>query len=174
MYSVTLVWCVQGDYKKGGGEAPTLVYELACDADLWVFHCNFSAPGSNNDLNVHQSQHHCKFICRIIIIIIIQVLDASPLLDAIGLGHTLASFSISEHKYIQPYLLVDGIYPKWTWVHMFLCVWVRVVWPRLFLDALLGHSAILSIRLKSISHLNKKLAGKTSSEHFWRFSASGT
>lgn len=114
MCSVTLICCVQGDYKKGGKEMPTLVYELACDADLWIFHFNFSAPGSNNDLNVHQSQHHCKFICRIIIIIIIQVLDSSPLLDAIGLGHTLASFSISEHKYIQPYLLVDGIYPKWA------------------------------------------------------------
>ena len=42
----------QGDFKKGGTERPTVVYEIACDADLFIFHCNFAAPGANNDINV--------------------------------------------------------------------------------------------------------------------------
>jgi hypothetical protein len=42
----------QGDFKKGSLESPTIVYECACDADLFIFHCNFAAPGSNNDINV--------------------------------------------------------------------------------------------------------------------------
>ena len=42
----------QGDFKKGGKERPTVVYEVACDADLFIFHCNFAAPGANNDINV--------------------------------------------------------------------------------------------------------------------------
>jgi hypothetical protein len=42
----------QGDFKRGDLEHPTIVYECACDADLFIFHCSFAAPGSSSDINV--------------------------------------------------------------------------------------------------------------------------
>lgn len=42
----------QGDFKRGDLEHPTIVYECACDADMYIFHCNFAAPGANSDINV--------------------------------------------------------------------------------------------------------------------------
>jgi hypothetical protein len=44
----------------------------------------------------------------------LQVLDASPLLDAIACGRTRARFQLGSNQYYQPYLLVDGIYPDWA------------------------------------------------------------
>lgn len=44
----------------------------------------------------------------------IQVVDASPILESIALGNTMSNFVIESNSYFQPYLLVDGIYPKYT------------------------------------------------------------
>ena len=78
---------MQGEYKKGGQEAPTVVYECACDADLHIWHCNFALPGACNDINV---------------------LDISPLLDRIGGGKTMANYRIESTDYHQPYILVSA------------------------------------------------------------------
>lgn len=43
---------LQGEYKKGSKEMPTVVYECACDYQLRIWHCNFALPGACNDLNV--------------------------------------------------------------------------------------------------------------------------
>jgi hypothetical protein len=43
-----------------------------------------------------------------------QVLDASPILENIALGKTMSNFVVESNTYFQPYLLVDGIYPKYT------------------------------------------------------------
>ena len=84
---------LHGEYKKGSKEMPTVVYECACDYQLRIWHCNFALPGSCNDLNV---------------------LDVSPLVCRIANGKTIADFSVDGTLFQQPYLLVDGIYPKWT------------------------------------------------------------
>ena len=78
---------LHGEYKKGTQEHPTVVYECACDADLRIWHCNFALPGACNDINV---------------------LDASPLLDSIGLGDTLLKFRVEGNAYQQPNLLVSA------------------------------------------------------------------
>lgn len=84
---------LQGDFKKGNLEKPTISYEAACDSDLFIWHCFFALPGSCNDINV---------------------LDASPLIFSIASGRTMSEFSVVDTCYYQPYLLVDGIYPEWT------------------------------------------------------------
>ena len=84
---------LQGEYKKGSKENPTVVYECACDYQLRIWHCNFALPGACNDLNV---------------------LDISPLVCQIANGKTIADFEVDTSVFHQPYLLVDGIYPKWT------------------------------------------------------------
>jgi hypothetical protein len=102
----------QGDFKKGWGPGPpTIVYECACDADLFIFHCNFAAPGANNDINVRFlifQDMFCSYQA------FIQVLDASPILENVALGKTMSTFEVESNTYFQPYLLVDGIYPKYT------------------------------------------------------------
>lgn len=101
---------LQGDFKKGSLNKPSVSYEAACDSDLFIWHCFFALPGSCNDLNV---------------------LDTSPLLVSIASGSTVFEFSVANNLYFQPYvlkinygmhaqvifaryLLVDGIYPDWT------------------------------------------------------------
>ena len=78
---------MQGEYKKGSQDFPTVVYECACDADLHIWHCNFALPGACNDINV---------------------LDISPLLDRIGSGKTLSEFRVESTVYQQPYILVSA------------------------------------------------------------------
>jgi hypothetical protein len=84
---------LQGEYKKGSKEKPTVVYECACDYQLRIWHCNFALPGASNDLNV---------------------LDISPLVCQIANGNTITEFRVDGTLFDQPYLLVDGIYSKWT------------------------------------------------------------
>ncbi len=44
----------------------------------------------------------------------INVLDISPLVCQIANGKTITEFRVDTSLFYQPYLLVDGIYPKWT------------------------------------------------------------
>jgi len=71
----------QGEYKKGSKERTTIVYEGACDADLYMWHCHFALPGACNDINV---------------------LDMSPLLSTIALGNTMAKFVLGDQVHHQP------------------------------------------------------------------------
>jgi hypothetical protein len=75
---------LQGQFKKGSKERPTVVYEAACDSDLTIWHCNFALPGASNDLNV---------------------LDVSPLLSNIAMGNAMSSFTVGGVTYHQPYAL---------------------------------------------------------------------
>jgi hypothetical protein len=103
----------QGDFKRGDLEHPTIVYECACDADLFIFHCNFAAPGANSDINVCCSFDFVTIFVNSLLAFF-QVLDSSPILESIALGKTMSTFVIESNSYFQPYLLVDGIYPKFT------------------------------------------------------------
>jgi hypothetical protein len=102
---------LQGEFKKGSKERPTVVFECACDSDLFIWHCFFALPGACSDINV---------------------LDVSPLLFSIASGKTMTEFHLNGSLLCQPYvvhlyclcctmpycrvsyLLVDGIYPEWT------------------------------------------------------------
>ena len=74
---------LHGEYRRGDKDHPTVVYEGACDSDLFIWHCYFALPGSCNDLNV---------------------LDTSPLLFAIASGSTMFDYSVLGHFYNQPYV----------------------------------------------------------------------
>ena len=37
---------LQGEFKKGSKERPTVVYEGACDSDLYLWHVHFALPGA--------------------------------------------------------------------------------------------------------------------------------
>jgi ribosomal protein L37AE/L43A len=74
---------LHGEYRRGDKDHPTVVYEGACDSDLFIWHCYFALPGSCNDLNV---------------------LDTSPLLFAIASGSTMFEYSVLGHFYNQPYV----------------------------------------------------------------------
>lgn len=74
---------LQGEFKKGSKERPTVVYECACDSDLFIWHCFFALPGACSDINV---------------------LDVSPLLFSIASGKTMAEFSVDGSVLNQPYV----------------------------------------------------------------------
>ena len=90
----------QGSY-NGKEKKPSIVLESVCDFNLWVWHCFFGSGGSFNDLSV---------------------LDASNLLEMM-LDGTLARleresgtvpYKIAEEEFDKLFLLVDGIYPKYS------------------------------------------------------------
>ena len=74
---------LQGEFKKGSKERTTVVYECACDSDLFIWHCFFALPGACSDINV---------------------LDVSPLLFSIASGKTMAEFSVNGCLLHQPYV----------------------------------------------------------------------
>jgi hypothetical protein len=65
-----------------------------CDYRLWNWHAFFGIPDGNNDLNV---------------------LDKIPLVRNLLTGHANGvGFWVNGNWYDKYYLLVDGIYPKWS------------------------------------------------------------
>ena len=82
-----------GQY-KGKEKKPTVVLEAWASQDLWIWHCNFGAAGSNNDLNI---------------------LDQSPVFQSIMQGSApKIQFTLNGRQYYMSYLLADGIYPEWA------------------------------------------------------------
>ena len=75
---------MQGEFKKGSKERPTVVFECACDSDLFIWHCFFALPGACSDINV---------------------LDVSPLLFSIASGKTMTEFHINGSLMYQPYVV---------------------------------------------------------------------
>lgn len=79
---------LQGEFKKGSKERPTVVYEGACDSDLFIWHCFFALPGASNDLNV---------------------LELSPLMYEIASGNTRVPYSLQETSFDQPYVKTHAV-----------------------------------------------------------------
>ena len=88
----------KGSY-KGKEKRSTIVLEAACDYHLWFWHAAYGYAGTLNDINI---------------------LNMSPLMDRIldgtfqELEKDLVPFKIGDEEFKRLYMLVDGIYPKWT------------------------------------------------------------
>ena len=71
----------------------SLILEAVVDSDLRIIHHYFGMPGGANDLNV---------------------LHGSPLLNLIEQDqYPNYEYSLGGETFTQPYILVDGIYPRW-------------------------------------------------------------
>lgn len=78
----------------GKEKAPTIVLEAVASQDLWIWHCFFGVPGSNNDLTVLSSSTLFK-----------QLRDGeSPRVE----------YTINGNSYNMGYYLTDGIYPQYA------------------------------------------------------------
>ncbi|CAM6091188.1 unnamed protein product [Calypogeia fissa] len=83
----------QGQFTDKDGNK-SIVLEAIADQELWIWHAFLGLPGGNNDLNV---------------------LDRSPLVnDILHRQYDSFSYVINGREYKRAYLLVDGIYPKWS------------------------------------------------------------
>ncbi|WVZ49627.1 hypothetical protein U9M48_000967 [Paspalum notatum var. saurae] len=83
----------KGQYIGHQGE-PTIILEAVAGPDRWIWHCNFGAPGSLNDINV---------------------LHRSPLFDDLISGNAPnIEFTVNGNTYHMGYYLTDGIYPEWA------------------------------------------------------------
>jgi hypothetical protein len=95
---MTLEWknCPSGwaGYYKGRGKKPSIILEAVADDQLYCWHAFFGMPGSNNEINV---------------------LDSSTLRSAWVAGQYPPQFEFVVNRVIHnlPYLLVDGIYPRY-------------------------------------------------------------
>ena len=80
---------------QGKEKKPTIVLEAIADAELWIWHACFGAPGSLNDINV---------------------MDSSPTIGSILAGTFPPRFPYVIHGRFRslPYYLADGIYPNWS------------------------------------------------------------
>jgi hypothetical protein len=88
---------------KGKQSGPTIVLEAVADYNLWFWHASYGYAGAMNDLNI---------------------LNMSPLLEGLTNGSFKAvetesgvcPFHIGEssHPFQRMFLLVDGIYPKYS------------------------------------------------------------
>ena len=90
----------QGSY-KGKGPKPSIVMEAICDYHLFFWHVSYGYAGTLNDLNI---------------------LNLSPLLGRLVDGSFVelekeagvVPYNISEEEFDKCFLLVDGIYPKYS------------------------------------------------------------
>jgi hypothetical protein len=90
----------QGSY-KGKGSKPSIVMEAICGYHLFFWHVSYGYAGTLNDLNI---------------------LNLSPLLGRLVDGSFVelekesgvVPYNISEEEFDKCFLLVDGIYPKYS------------------------------------------------------------
>ena len=83
----------QGQF-VGKEEESTVVLEVICSYNLWIWHAFFGMPGSHNNINV---------------------MEHSPLFAEIVEGrYPDVSFHVNGHEYYLPYFLTDGIYPDFA------------------------------------------------------------
>ena len=91
----------QGSFKGKGKQPPSMILEATCDYHLWFWHAAYGLPGSLNDTNV---------------------LNASPLLEMFVNGKmenlenmaAVVPFQINGEKFDKTFVLVDGIYPRYS------------------------------------------------------------
>ncbi|WVZ60467.1 hypothetical protein U9M48_010484 [Paspalum notatum var. saurae] len=82
-----------GQY-RGHAHEPTMILEAVAGPDRWIWHCNFGALGSMNDINV---------------------LHRSSLFDDILTGNApTVEYTVNGNTYNMDYYLGDGIYPNWA------------------------------------------------------------
>ena len=90
----------QGSF-KGKEKKSTIVLEAIADHHMWFWHLSYGYAGTLNDLNI---------------------LDLSPFLESLVNGKFATAesvagvvpFHIGEEKFQKLFLLVDGIYPKYS------------------------------------------------------------
>ena len=88
----------KGQYKKGKAK-PSIVLEGMCDYHLYFWHASFGYAGTLNDVNI---------------------LNLSPLTDMFLNGEMqeledeVTPFDIGGEEFKQLFILVDGIYPKYS------------------------------------------------------------
>ena len=93
-----ILWhgCPRGDSAafKDRDNNISIILESLVDADLMFTHHYFGQPGSVNDINV---------------------LHGSPLLTLFEFGkYPQYDYTLAGESFEYPYILVDGIYPKWA------------------------------------------------------------
>nr|XP_043623588.1 uncharacterized protein LOC122595311 [Erigeron canadensis] len=92
----------QGQYTRGDKGCPTIMLEAVVSYDLWIWHANFGAAGSNNDINVLNQSNSFREINE----------DTTPDI----------SFTVNGTEYKKAYYLADGISPEWSmFVKSFSC-----------------------------------------------------
>ena len=79
---------------KGKENKPTVVLEAVAGHDLWIWHANFGAPGTLNDITILQGSKLFR--------------DARE-----GNGPS-TRFTVNGHTYKRGYYLVVGIYPRYS------------------------------------------------------------
>lgn len=90
----------QGSF-KGKEKACSIVLEAICDYNLWLWHFSYGYAGTLNDKNI---------------------LQLSPLLESLANGEfkdlealaTIIPFLVGEEEFNNLFILVDGIYPKYS------------------------------------------------------------
>jgi hypothetical protein len=89
----------QGSFKSGAKKKPSIVLEAVADHNLWFWHASYGYAGTLNDINI---------------------INLSPLKEAFldgsleDLEKESVPFKIGEDEFHKIYLLVDGIYPKFS------------------------------------------------------------
>ena len=133
---------LQGEFKKGSKERPTVVYECACDSDLFIWHCFFALPGACSDINV---------------------LDVSPLLFSIASGKTMTEFRLNGCLLYQPYVV--HLYCHAT--QCLIVVLVTFLWTVFIRSghAFWGPLVNQKQQAKDTTLICKRLEGKTSNVH---------
>ena len=82
-----------GSHRDRSGNI-SLILEALVDSDLRILHHYFGMPGGSNDLNV---------------------LHGSPLINSYEDDHyPKYTYTLSNQTFEEPYILVDGIYPKYN------------------------------------------------------------
>lgn len=88
----------QGSY-KGAKSKPSIVLEAISDHHLWFWHCSYGYAGTLNDINIF---------------------NLSPLLERFMDGtfqdieSAVTPFEIAGQSFDQLFILVDGIYPRYS------------------------------------------------------------
>jgi hypothetical protein len=128
---------LQGEHKKGSKDMPTVVYECACDYQLHIWHCHFALPGACNDLNVRSLEAHFihfnftnsynmywmyrhllfkSRMARHLQILSWNLVFTNNRNDPppTSSQRPLPPHLIENNYFVLRYVLVDGIYPKWS------------------------------------------------------------
>jgi hypothetical protein len=90
----------KGSYQGKAGK-PTIILESVCDYNLWFWNSFYGCAGSFNDLNVLKMSN-----------LMTMFLDGT--FDAIEREAGVVPYKISDSEFDALFLLVDGIYPKYS------------------------------------------------------------
>ncbi len=86
---------------QGKEKKPTMVLEAVCDHNLWFWHAFYGVAGSMNDLSVLRLSRIMKIFLN-------------GELEKLEKDADVIPFSIGDEEFDKLFLLVDGIYPKYS------------------------------------------------------------